>query len=52
MRKIRDYVSYPLRLDMGGNVVYRLKGIVVHWGTLEHGHYIAVVGKDLQQQQA
>ena len=24
---------------------YKLKGIVVHWGSLEHGHYIAVVGR-------
>eukprot|EP00347_Sterkiella_histriomuscorum_P023719 403333621 len=27
-----------------GNI-YELSGIVVHWGTLEHGHYIAVVKK-------
>lgn len=45
MKKIRGSISYPRRLEFGPNVHYRLRGIVVHWGSLEHGHYIAVVNK-------
>ena len=26
----------------------RLKGVVVHWGTLEHGHYVSVVERARQ----
>lgn len=48
MRKIRDYISYPLRLELAPDAIYRLRSVVVHWGSLEHGHYIAVVGKNLK----
>jgi ubiquitin C-terminal hydrolase len=47
MKKIRDFISYPLRLEMAPDVIYRLRSVVVHWGSLEHGHYIAVVGKNI-----
>jgi len=46
MSKIRHYISYPLQLKMRDGALYNLKGIVVHWGSLEHGHYISVVNKD------
>ncbi|TNV85227.1 hypothetical protein FGO68_gene7514 [Halteria grandinella] len=47
MKKIRDFISYPLRLEMAPDVIYRLRSVVVHWGSLEHGHYVAVVGKNI-----
>ena len=27
------------------NGEYLLTGMIVHWGTLEHGHYISIVRK-------
>lgn len=60
MKKIKGYLRYPLRLDISsylpsdtslinnhGNI-YELTGLVVHWGTLEHGHYIAVIKKQIE----
>ena len=44
MKKIRGYIRYARTMDFGG-AKYTLTGIVVHWGTLEHGHYISVVYK-------
>lgn len=43
MKKIRGHIEYPKELAFKGRVRYNLKGVVVHWGTLEHGHYVSVV---------
>ena len=45
MSKLRHYISYPRRLTFGEAAVYELRGLVVHWGSLEHGHYISVISK-------
>ena len=51
MKKIRGFIRYPLVFDMKTysqidlQAKYELTGIVVHWGTLEHGHYISVINK-------
>ena len=45
MSKLRHYISYPCRLKFGDSAVYELRGLVVHWGSLEHGHYISVISK-------
>jgi ubiquitin C-terminal hydrolase len=44
MKKIRGHIEYPKELAFQqGHAKYSLKGVVVHWGTLEHGHYVSVV---------
>lgn len=44
MKKIRGHIEYPKELAFQqGHAKYKLKGVVVHWGTLEHGHYVSVV---------
>ena len=43
MRKIRGHIEYPKQLSFKGHAMYNLKGVLVHWGTLEHGHYVSVV---------
>ena len=43
MKKIRGHIEYPIELAFQGHSKYNLKGVVVHWGTLEHGHYVSVV---------
>ena len=43
MKKIRGHIEYPKELAFQGQTRYNLKGVVVHWGTLEHGHYVSVV---------
>lgn len=42
MKKIKEFISYPILLEIGPYQVYKLVSLVVHWGSLEHGHYIAV----------
>lgn len=49
MRKIRGPIAYEktLTLKTGPlSVKYSLKGIAVHWGVMEHGHYISVVERE------
>jgi ubiquitin C-terminal hydrolase len=46
MRKIKSHVGYPREIELGEGVRYVLKGVVVHWGSLEHGHYIGVVERE------
>lgn len=40
--KIKGYVSYERFIQINGQR-YELQGVVVHWGTMAFGHYIAVV---------
>ncbi len=40
--KIKGLVSYEKIIEINGQR-YELQGVVVHWGTMAYGHYIAVV---------
>lgn len=53
MKKIGGFIKYPLKINLNkiakdarGDQRYELSGVVVHWGTLEHGHYVSVVKKE------
>ena len=43
-RKIKGYIKYDKFMIINGQT-YELAGLVVHWGTLGHGHYISVVSR-------
>lgn len=42
--KILTLIDYPMQIDIDVNeskVQYELYGVVLHFGTLENGHYMA-----------
>jgi ubiquitin C-terminal hydrolase len=42
MKKIKGMIRYDKEIEITG-VRYSLKGVLVHWGVMEHGHYISVI---------
>ena len=45
--KIKGFVIYEKIIEINGQR-YELQGVVVHWGTMAYGHYIAVVKSSLR----
>ena len=57
MKKIKGYIRYPRYLDLKKyckldndnlRTEYELTGVVVHWGSLERGHYVSIVKKEVE----